>query len=280
MESRLGLKRGEVLNLAMGGDNIYDALLTYERSRDQLRGTGIVVVQVDPFQFNVGRPPPARLRRYATWRERKAYRETRHRWSIWLDFLFRSEVSLQPLGVYIRQWLTDGEPPAEDSVDVFGRLAVVRIANDHDPMEFSHSRLESWLQWQYMDYFHAPELEHALLRLIDMAHEDGAKVVIVGMPTVPRYQEMLSAFPGDPQAVFQNRVRQILARRADGLAFWSTPESAELSVTHFRDWGHLNTAGAIVWSDFFARWLIDEEPVLLASWPMAEKNREANNWRM
>ena len=265
VESTLGLRRGDVLNLAMGGTNIYDALLTYSRSRNELRGAAVVIVQVDPFQFNVGRPPSELLRRYADWRQRRAYDETRHRWPLRRDYFFSAAVALGPLGFYAGHLLTEGRAPPQDSVDRFGRLAVVRIANDHDPAEFRQQRLRYWLDWQYRDYSHSPTLEQVLVRLADMAHEDGAKVYLVVLPTVARYRQMLLDYPGHPDGVFRARLSEALGRHVDGIGYWGLPGEAGLEPTHFRDWGHLNTAGAVAWSDFFSRWLEHEEKALIAS---------------
>ena len=258
MEQELGLPRGAVLNLALGGASIFDASLVHRRSRGILKRARTVIVQVDPFQFNAGPTPGLYTRRYGTWTDRLAYRG-RHRLLLLWDYVFRLNPVLPEMASLTKHVLKERRLAPPIGVDSFGRLNVVRIANNHDPAQFTDERLRYWLDWQYDHYWYSPGLERMLLGLIADAHDDGARVFIVIMPTVARYYEMLRQYPGDPYGQFIVRLQDAIGPHADGVGIWVTNDDAGLDEADFRDWGHLNTRGAARWSASFSRWMIQHE---------------------
>jgi hypothetical protein len=254
MERVLRLPRGGVLNLAMGGFQIFDALVTYERNRVALKGADLAVIQVDPFQFSIGRNPSARFRQLAGWKDRLAYHGL-VRAGLIRDMVFGTD-NVQPTLVDLRRkLLSDGRLPEPVGVDEFGRLAVVLIANDHDARNFTPRAFSYWLDWQYLRYEYSPVFEEQLVRLVTMMQQDGVKPVVVYMPTVADFQSRLRKRPGDPYGHFRLRMGDLGRRHGFPAAFWENAADAGLDERGFRDWGHLNTAGAKTWSVFFASWL-------------------------
>lgn len=256
IETELGLERGAVLNLSMGGASIYDALLMYERNRARLSRAKIMVLQVDAFQFSDGLPTPLRFRRYASWTERMAYGHDRLRLA--RDYVIRTAALLPTLAVITQAVLRDQPILKNLTTDRFGRLGVVSIANDHPEEQFTPEELAYRINLLFGDYHYARFLEGEAHELITMAREDGMRVFLVRMPTVPKAHEILLADPADPVRLFHDRLEHVFSEWVDGLVYWTAPDEVGLTEMDYRDWGHLNTGGAVKFSRRFAAWLTSE----------------------
>jgi len=255
LEQSLGLRKGQVLNLAMGGAQIIDALVTYERNRAQLSKARLVIVQVDPFQFSSGIKPGFRFRHFASASDRLAYSGAT-RASLLLDMIFRTDHTLPVLTEYLRYWQRTGHAPGPAGVDQFGRLAAVRIADDHPERQFESSLLRLWIHRFYETYEYSPVFEEQLARLVRMVKADGGEVVLVGMPTAGDYWALMRESNGELYSDFKERLARLAARLGARSQFWDAPVEVGLTDRDFRDWGHLNTPGAIKWSDFVAGWIV------------------------
>lgn len=260
MEAMLGLQKGQVLPLAMGGINVLDALLTYQRNRAALSRADLVVLQLDPFQLSAGGyPPPARYRRYASWHDRMAY-TGRARARLLADYVFGMDVALPVASQYLKDWLKHGRPPRQRFfIDGTGRLAVAGAAampdDLHEERNFTGKALEYWLHWGYPDYAPSPIMEEQLARFIQMVKSDGAGVYVVYLPTTKAYFEMLAKVPRDPYHYLKARLQRLAGELGFEIGWWQLPEDAGLAERDFADWGHLNRAGARKWTRHFVHWL-------------------------
>ena len=254
MEKEMGLRRGEVLSLAMGGAHIQNALLTYERNRNILSRARIAIVQLDSSGFNTGIIPQGRYHQFASWEDRMAY-SGKVRARLLADYVFRMDNALPAVGMYVREWIQHRKPPRQYQLDKFGRLAVVPIADDHEDKEFTPDCYQWWLNILYVDYNYSAVMEGQLVRLVRMFREDGVQVYIVHMPVVPTFQPWIDKVPGDPDVRYKALLARLSRDYGVHVGWWGAPEEAGLTARNFRDWGHLNTPGAHKWSEYFVRWL-------------------------
>jgi hypothetical protein len=260
MEAQMGLERGQVLGLSLGGVSILDALLTYQRNRDTLSQAGIVVLQVDPFQLAAsGYPPPARYREFASFDDRLAYRG-RARARLFADYVFGMDLALPVVSAYFKDWLKRGRPPRyRYFIDDNGMMARVGAAalpeNLHEARCFTGQAINHWLNWAYPDYQPSPIMEDQLTQLIRMAKSDGAEIYAVYLPTTAAYFNVLRKVPGDPYHHLQTLLDRMAAEMGIRVGWWSLPEDAGLTEHDFADWGHFNRAGARKWTAHFARWI-------------------------
>lgn len=257
MEEGLGLRRGEVLNLSMGGVSVFDMFVTYQRNRARLAGASLVILQVDPFQFSVGRIPDSRFRKLASWSDRMSY-SGRKQADLIADYFFQTTNTLPAFWYYLDAWLENGTAPKLAGIDQYGRLAVVKIAHDHEPQEFTQQRFGYWIDWFYREYEYSPVLEQRFLQMMRMVQEDGAAVVIVMMPMAGNFRELTRGALGEGYDRFRARMFELASEFGAHCVFWEEPANAGLTDRHFRDWGHLNTPGAEKWSEFLGRWIVAE----------------------
>jgi len=250
----MGLGRGQVLNLAMGGYSIFDAVVTYERNRTILSSADIVVVQLDGFQFTTGIVPGPRYEVFASLSDRMAFHGAK-RARLIKDWFVRTDSALVPLYIYLNYSLIRRRPPEDYGIDRYGRLALVPITGEHDPREFTERAFRGWINEFYREYEHSPVMEGQLARMVTMAQERGAKVYLIHMPTAGNYLALLEREPGNPYLQFKTNLTRAAQELGARCQFWEAPAEVGLTDRDFVDWGHLNTPGAEKWSQFFVRWL-------------------------
>jgi hypothetical protein len=254
MEELLGLQRGQVLNLGMGGAHIFDAVVAYERNRAKLSRARLHVVQIDPFQFSRGIPPNSRYRLLASWEDRMAYTGA-HRLRLMADLAFRLDDALPLINLYVKERVRNGRAPQGAEVDQYGRLALVPIGDEQDPREFNDARHRYWVKFFYEDYEYSAGFEAQFLRLVRMIREDGGQVILVEMPSVDPFRAMLRERAGDPYGTFHTRMVRLAAERGIPYPRWPSPAAIGFQDRDFRDWGHFNTSAALKFSEHFVRWL-------------------------
>lgn len=253
IEENLRWQRGEVLNLAMGGGDIHDALWVYERNRATLSQAKWVIVQADPFQFSTGFDPDYRFREMATLEDRLAY-SGRRRLRLLFDMVFKTDLALPCVTDFISLVYRDRQWPTRLGLDPYGRVAYASLKDDHEDKEFTEERMLFWIKYFYTDYEHSPEFEAQFLRLVRMVHEDGGQVVVVGEATSQSYLPLLRREKGPVFENFRARMELLAAQHGFETLFWSK-EDANLVERDYRDWAHLNMTGAKKFSDAFAAWL-------------------------
>ncbi len=255
MEQRMGLERGRVLNLAMGGARPFDDLKIYERNRSVLAQADAVVIGVDAWNFSRGVPPSPLYRYYANWADRLEYTGA-HRFSLMRHLLFRLPDALPSFQGYVKHWIKEGRPPRPTGIDKYGRLAVDPLDNNHDKNNFKTPALRYWITHFYSDYQYSSGFEGHLVKLLTLLREDGARVYLVRLPTAGTYTTMLEQYDGDPLGQFRKNMTRVAGAWGEAVQFREfVPEDAGLSDRDFRDWGHLNNDGAVRWTEFFVRWL-------------------------
>jgi hypothetical protein len=257
MEGKMGLRRGQVLNLAIGGAQIIDPLITYEKNRSRLTPVSSVIIQLDPFEFSTGVGPGTRYRFFASWQDLMAY-HGRKRAGVIEDYFFRTNSALPSVSTYLKTLLKVGKPPGLPGVDPFGRLAVVKISDEHNPRDFTDQRFRSVIDGYYSDFQYSPAMEDQLARLIRMAKQDGAHVLLVHMPTADGFRKLLAELPGNPDQQVRTQITRLAHNYQAEMVWWESPAEIGLTERDFRDWGHLSTAGARKFSEFFAYWMRSE----------------------
>ncbi|MBI3684536.1 MAG: hypothetical protein HY235_29540 [Acidobacteria bacterium] len=254
IEERMGLRRGQVVSLAIGGAHVFDALLIYQRNRSALSKAKMAILDIDPFQFNVGTEPPVRFRQFASWGDRFAYSGAK-RWRLLADYVFHMDNALPTFTWYLSQRFR-GQVFKRVGIDRYGRLAVVNIADDHDPRLFEERGFRRWVNILYGNYEYSPVLEQELVRLIRMLREDGAAVYLVRIPTAGGFLPMLEQSGHTPFTQFKQNMQRVAHELGVVCQIWESGGDVGLRERDYRDWGHLNTPGAEKWTEFFMRWLL------------------------
>lgn len=269
MERELGLRRGEVLNLAIGEQIPFDMLSMYERNRATLSRASLVFLQVDPFQFAVRQKGLGRLRKLASWSERMAF-SGRTRMGLVSDYFLQANAALPLVSLYAGSWLLNGRAPQRAGTDRYGRLALEAIADDHNERIFNARTYRTWISWFYPDFEYSRLFEQHFLRLVKLIKEDGGEVVIIIMPTVSDYPTFVREAIGDGYDRFRSRMLQLAAETNAHCLLWDDHRDAGLMFRDFRDWGHLNTPGAEKWSSFISRWILQQQQQSKLRWKLRD----------
>lgn len=269
MEQHLGLRRGEVLNLAMGEQIPFDMLSMYERNRARLSRASLVFLQVDDFQFAVREKAFGRFRKMASWSERMSF-SGRTRMQLMSDYVLQANTALPLLWFYAQSWVVNGSAPQSPGMDQYGRLALEAIADDHNERLFTERGFRTWISWFYPDYKHSPIFEKHFLKLVELIKEDGGEVVIVIMPTVSDFPTYVREAIGDDYDRFRARMLQVSSEMNVGCLLWDDHREAGLTFRDFRDWGHLNTPGAEKWSRFISDWVLAERQGNRLKWKLQD----------
>ncbi|MHC4798737.1 MAG: hypothetical protein ACYTF1_19035, partial [Planctomycetota bacterium] len=257
MEQQMGFERGQVLNFGMGGDGVtrvFDALKIYQRNRDILGKANIMIIELDSGQFNSIPPTNERFRylmSFFDWLEYKG----EARLSLLRSCVFKLPDVFPYIREYIKYWLSHKHAPKPVGIDEYGRLALVRIANDHEEGISRENVISNSINDGYWDYKYSEIYEGYLKKLISMANEDGLSVCILQIPYPEKYIKILKRHPKNPYGQFTKNVSNAVIGLADSVQFWEAASEVGLSNQGFRDLEHLNTGGAIKWTTFFVGWL-------------------------
>jgi hypothetical protein len=257
IEQEMGLQRGQVLNFGMGGNGVtrlFDALKIYQRNRDILGKADIMIIEIDFGQFDSVPPTNERFRylmSFTDWLEYKG----EARLSLLRSLIFKLPDVFPYIKEYAKHWLKNRQPPEPIGIDIYGRLALVRIANDVDESLSQEKSLRESIFYPGFHYDYSDIYEGYLRKLVGLAKEDGLNVYILQMPYPEKYIDILKTRPDNPYGQFTTNVTNAVGDLADNIQFWESASEVGLSNKDYRDVEHLNTGGAIKWTNFYVKWL-------------------------
>jgi hypothetical protein len=155
-------------------------------------------------------------------------------------------------------WLIHKHAPKPIGIDKYGRLALVRIANDYDERisreDFIKKNIYDGSDW-WTDCRTSEIYEGSLKKLVRLAKEDGLSVYILQMPYPEKFIETIKKDPNNAYGQFTKNVSNAVMGLANCVQFWEAGSEVGLVNQDFRDMEHLNTGGAIKWTNFFVQWL-------------------------
>jgi hypothetical protein len=252
IEERFHLPQGAVINIALGGGRIFDALELYRRNRIKLKGAKLVVIGLDDWHFSLGAHPLGTLYELdAPLGERMQLPEP-PRNAFVLDGIFQQRVKL-PVAMQDFSRLFSGKSSALSLyVDEFGQVrdkgdeAKTRTVEDieRDAAQLAHLH--------YSRFRQSPVLAGHLEELIRCIREDGAQALIVELPNRSAYRERVRQ---DHEAEFEAHItlaREIAQRMEVPFLYYDRPEDCGLRDAMYADYGHLKPEGAHAFSSFFA----------------------------
>jgi hypothetical protein len=257
MERQMGLRRHQILNFGMGGNGVtrlFDALKIYQRNRDILGKAEIMIIEIENGQLSSIPPTNERFRYLMTFSDWLEYKGEA-RLSLMRSVLFRLPDALPYIRKYFKHWLLYRQPPKPIGIDQYGRLALVRIANDHSDHVSKADVIRRSINEGYRDFKYSKIYEGYLVKLMSLAKTDGLKVCLIQMPFPEKFISILKQHFKDPYGQFTGNIFSAVNGLADLVQFWESPSEVGLRNNDFRDMEHLNTEGAVKWTTFFVRWL-------------------------
>lgn len=256
IEEGLGLKKGSVVNIALGGGRIFDALDLYQRNRAKLKGAKLVVIGLDDWHFSLGAHPPGTLYELdAPLSDRMQFPEP-PRNALVLDGIFQQRVKI-PIAMQNLSRLFSGKSSSLSLyVDEIGQ---VRDKGDAGRMRTPEELERDAAQLAHLHYHRfrqSPVLAGHLADLVQCLRQDGAQVLLAELPNRSAYRERIRL---DHEAEFESHLtlaREIAQRLEVPFLYYDRPEDCELRDEMFADYGHLKQEGARAFSAFFLKELL------------------------
>lgn len=259
MEQQMDLSRGQVLNFGMGGNTrarLFDAFKIYQRNRDILGKADIMIIEISPGIFNSIHPPTTSelfryLMSFSDWLEYKG----QARLSLLRSSVFKLPDVFPYIREYIKYWLLNKHVPRPVGIDKYGRLALVRIADDYAEYIEREDVLKDIIYRYEFPYKYSEICEGYLKKLVSMANEDGVRVYIIQIPYPEKFIQIYKRHPKSQYGLYTKNVSNAVEDLVDSIQFWEAASEVGLSNKDYRDVEHLNTGGAIKWTTFFVQWL-------------------------
>lgn len=258
LERELGLKRGEVMNLALTAGTPWDAKLFLTRNPGLLDSARLVLYQPSDWQFNENFPPGNRVKRFATLKERTAYKKFETASELLADFFVQTIAAkdvfkghIRRLGSYVVKTLLRKRTQAPPLIDTLSGRIHWRIKEEDVGPDTVDINLD--ISSFYKDFKYSERVEDDLEKVIAAAKSKGVRVVFVDIPVRDVYMsEAISKYPR-----FYNEYNQKihgLSRLYDVvfLGDSNTKTQAGIAENYFYDYGHLTLKGELE----FTLWLV------------------------
>ncbi|MCW8131426.1 MAG: SGNH/GDSL hydrolase family protein [Planctomycetota bacterium] len=250
LEKALGLPEGAVVNAALGGGRLFDALLVYERNRAVLKQAKVLIVGLDDWHFSLGAHPLGTLYELeAPMADRLALPEPpRNLYA--LDGVFQLRVKMPIAGARLARALSGRPERALWTLDAHGRLR-----NSEDRLEPERDRAADARQLaalHYLNFRQSKLLTGHLERLVALAKADGLEVILIDPPNSSWYRRVVGENYEQACQAYKGLAQETAVKLGVPSYRYEAPEDCGLTDADFRDYGHLTPAGAERFTGFLA----------------------------
>jgi hypothetical protein len=249
LEQELGLKRGEVVNLALTAGTPWDVKLFLARNPWLLDSARLILYQPSDWQFNEYFPPINRVKRFATLQDRARYKDFGTASELVTDYFLQTAAAkevfkgqVNSLGSRLIKTLLGKYKKAPDLVDV--RTGRIRWRVNEAETGPDSVDIEKDITSFYKDFQYSARVEDDLKKTIEQAQGKGIRFVFVDIPVRDIYvSEAVSKYPRHYNEY--NQKIHALSRRYNivFLGDSDTKAMAGIAENYFYDYGHLALKG-------------------------------------
>lgn len=249
LEQLLGLKRGEIVNLALTSGDIWDAKLFLSRTPSLLDSVQVVIYQIPDWRYDEGYLPTNRFRHFATLRERLHYHDKSSRVELVIGYFLHMvagrnvlQGNIERLGKNVVGPLMGkdmNEPPIVDSMT--GRVHWRLVEKELGPDSIDVTK---YIQDSDHDYGYSPWFVEQMDELVTKFREAGAQVVFLEPTMRDSYVSVACNDSIDGYGIWKEAVRMLAERFA--VPIWSNEKikmEAGIVENEFYDYGHLTLEG-------------------------------------
>lgn len=246
LDEQLGLPPNSTLNVGLASGRVFEALYLYERNRAQLKQARLVILNLDEWHLSCGWRLGSLYEMHAPWAERLQMTE-RLRNRLLLDGVFSMRLRLRLLPALLRRRTADSLDLRLDENNQVLPPPRKGLPPDVDPRRF-HETVET-----FYDHFElSPVLEGHVEKLARMVRDEGGQFVIVQLPNRSAYQaEVRKLHPAEYQQHLGS-LHALERRLSVPLVVLEQPRACNLGDESYEDYGHLNPAGARVFTQFLS----------------------------
>lgn len=240
LEQALGLERGQVMNLALTGGQVYDSLFMYRRNRDKLDEASVAIVGVEAWFFLDGvKGLDERFVRYATLADRLSPYVEGRRLDAVVGYFWRTFESSEQLISAAKSIVRGGGRAVEIGAD--GRTAWRDEELARGPVV---ADVEKTVHSIYPDFSPADAPAEVLATIITMLRQDGIEVILVRPPFRDSYVAARDAWVPAAEVWFDTQIRQLQDEFSIEAWLPSTASEFGWPQDYFLDYGHLAGDGA------------------------------------
>lgn len=247
LDERLGLPPNSTLNIGLASGRIFEALYLYERNRERLGKARLVVLNLDEWHLSSGWRLGSLYEMHAPFSERLQFNDAL-RTRLLLDGIFSMRLRLRLLpGAVLSKRKSDALVLKLDENNQI--LPPARRGGDEsaDPAKFRET-----INTFYDRFDISPVLQGHVAALAKMVKEDGGKFVLMQLPNRTAYQSEVEKLHPQEYAAHVSALQELSRRLNIPLCLLDRPADCGLSESSYEDYGHINQAGAKVFTEFLA----------------------------
>ena len=255
LDEKLDLPRNSTVNLGLASGRIFEALFLYEANREKLGAAKLVVLNIDEWQLSSGWHLGSLYEMHAPWRERLEF-SGNLRSRLVLDGLFTLRHKLRLLPSALSHRFGHKSDRLQLSIDANNQvLPPLRKSREIDDMARYITEMDAF----YSNFEISPVMQNHIEQLSIQIAAAGGKLVLMQLPNRAMYQKEVDRFKKDEYTQHIKALTELANRLGLPLFIYNQPSECGLNDANFEDYGHMNPAGAQIFTRFLAELIRKEK---------------------
>ena len=249
LDRQLGLPDNSTINLGLASGRVFEALYLYEKNREKLQGAKLVVLNIDEWQLSSGWVFGSLYEMHAPWSERMMFAEaTGNR--LMLDGVFTTRQKLRVVPEAFSQAMGWRKPSTVDLIFDENNQILPPARKGKDIGDTEHYKTEIDAFYSHFQ-IHPVMLGH-VERLAKLVKESGGTFVLMQLPNRDAYQAEVNKQKGAEYAQHIATLKGLAQHLKVPLCLYDHPTDCGLTDASFEDYGHMNPAGAKLFTEYMA----------------------------
>lgn len=251
LDTALEIPEGSTLNSGLASGSLFEALYFYERNEERLKSARLVMLGIDEWHLSTGWKIGSTYELHAPFPERFEMPE-RIRTQMVLDGVFqiRQKLKLLPRGILVAMGIRKQDEPdliLDENNHVLPRRRR-GVPSDVDARAY-HETIGNF----YTNFEISPVFVGHIEKLAARVKANGGTLVLMQLPNRDAYQREMEKLKGAEYQKHLAALQSVATRVGAPLQVYDSPSLLGLSDMDYEDYGHMNDAGARVFTDRFAR---------------------------
>jgi len=264
LDQALGIPVGSTLNSGLASGSLFEALYFYERNEARLKTARVVLLGIDEWHLSTGWKIGSTYEIHAPFAERLSMPE-RIRTQMVLDGVFqiRHKLKLLPRGLMVLTGLRKQDEP-DLIVDENNHVLPRRrrgVPSDVDARAY-HETIDNF----YTNFELSPVFVGHIEQLAARVKANGGTLVLMQLPNRAAYQREMERLKGAEYRSHLAALSLVAKRVGAPVYVWESPKDIGLTDADYEDYGHMNDAGARIFTEKLAqlftaeKWFKEHQP--------------------
>lgn len=257
LDDALGIPVGSTLNSGLASGSLFEALYFYERNEERLKNARVVLLGIDEWHLSTGWKIGSTYEIHAPYSERFAMPE-RIRTQMVLDGVLqiRQKLKLLPRGLLVLTGLKKQDEPDlifDENNHVLPRRRR-GVPSDVDARAY-HETIDNF----YTNFEISPVFTGHIERLATRVKANGGTLVLMQLPNRAAYQREMERMKGAEYHLHLAALQSVAHSVGAPLYVYDSPQQLGLTDADYEDYGHMNDAGARIFTAKLAQLLTAEK---------------------